>query len=188
MGPHTQSAGTAEIARRSGGDSMPVDGAYAFQDTLARLRQRYALYFYLPAGVKAGQERNIEVALADSAMRRYPGADVRYRRTYMAPSDAGQATPAPTVVSQAPVSNSSGDAQDRPPVLRRRPAVDGPTGGGGPMVGASDAQSSSASSRSGTSSQGGWRQTDQPAAPAEAPAKASPPADQQQPSTHGGWR
>src|SRR4051794_11401250 len=43
MGPHTKSAGTEEIARRSGGDSMPVDNASALDDTLARIRQRYAL-------------------------------------------------------------------------------------------------------------------------------------------------
>jgi len=66
-GGHTQSAGTAQIARDSGGDSMPVDDAYGLETTLSRLRQRYALYFYLPAG---GEERSITVDLADAANRR----------------------------------------------------------------------------------------------------------------------
>jgi hypothetical protein len=52
--PRTQSAGTAEIARRSGGDSMPVDDASALETT-PRIRQRYALHFYLPDGVQPGQ-------------------------------------------------------------------------------------------------------------------------------------
>ena len=52
IGSRTHSAGTSELARASGGDSMSVDDASALQDTLARLRQRYALHFYLPAGVQ----------------------------------------------------------------------------------------------------------------------------------------
>lgn len=38
-----KSAGTEEIARASGGDSMSVDNASALQDTLERIRQSYAL-------------------------------------------------------------------------------------------------------------------------------------------------
>jgi VWFA-related protein len=53
-GGHTVSAGTAEIARESGGDSMSVNDASALEETLARLRQRYTLYFNLPDGVKPG--------------------------------------------------------------------------------------------------------------------------------------
>ena len=44
-GEQTKSAGTSEIARDSGGDSMSVDDASALEETLSRLRQRYALYF-----------------------------------------------------------------------------------------------------------------------------------------------
>src|SRR5580698_2931105 len=58
-GSHTQSAGTVEIAQDSGGDSMSVNDASALEDTLARLRQRYTLYFNLPEGAQPGQERNI---------------------------------------------------------------------------------------------------------------------------------
>ncbi|HUS08457.1 MAG TPA: VWA domain-containing protein [Bryobacteraceae bacterium] len=51
-GPRMQSAGTSEIARQSGGDSMPVDDASALETTLSRIRQRYALHYYLPEGDK----------------------------------------------------------------------------------------------------------------------------------------
>src|SRR5439155_18418844 len=102
IGHRTKSAGTSEIARASGGDSMPVDDASAFETTLSRIRQRYALYFYLPQGVKPGQERNIEVALTDAARQRYSGAEVRYRRVYMAPGGSSSSDPEPAVISRAP--------------------------------------------------------------------------------------
>jgi len=82
----TQSAGTSSIALASGGDSMAVEDASAFEDTLARIRERYALYFYLPDGVKPGEERAIQVDLSDAARRRYPGALLHYRRSYLAPN------------------------------------------------------------------------------------------------------
>ena len=87
-GPGTQSAGTAQIANQSGGDSMAVDQASAFEQTLARIRERYALYFYLPEGIRPGEERSVEVSLTEAARRRYPDAEVRYRRSYLAPSGA----------------------------------------------------------------------------------------------------
>ncbi len=128
-GPRTQSAGTSEIARDSGGDSMSVNDASALEETLMRLRQRYALFFSLPEGVVPGQEHNIVVDLSADARRRYPDADVHYRRAYMsgnhdrddtptlvrrAPADAGSATPS---VSSAPASAVSNDA---PATTRRR--------------------------------------------------------------------
>jgi VWFA-related protein len=85
-GPRTQSAGTSEIANQSGGDSMAVDQAAAFEQTLARIRERYALYFYLPEGMQPSEEHSIEVLLTDAARRRYPGVEVRYRRSYLAPT------------------------------------------------------------------------------------------------------
>jgi len=93
-GPRTQSAGTSQIANQSGGDSMAVDQASAFEKTLARIRERYALYFYLPEGMKPGDERSVEVVLSDAARRRYPRAEVRYRRTYLAPNGANETEPA----------------------------------------------------------------------------------------------
>jgi VWFA-related protein len=86
FGPRTRSAGTSAIARRSGGDSVAVEEASAFEKTLSRIRERYALYFYLPEGVKPGDERAIEVDLSDAARQRHPGAEVRYRRSYLAPN------------------------------------------------------------------------------------------------------
>ncbi len=55
---------------------------------LRRIRERYALYFYLPEGMQPSEEHSVEVLLTDAARRRYPGAEVRYRRSYLAPSGA----------------------------------------------------------------------------------------------------
>ncbi len=70
---------------------MPVDDASALETTLERIRQRYAMHFNVPPDAKAGQQRNIEVALADNIRRRYPDAEVRYRRVYFAPAGGGTA-------------------------------------------------------------------------------------------------
>ncbi len=99
-GSHTQSAGTAEIARDSGGDSMSVNDASALDDTLERLRRRYTLFFSLPEGVQAGQERNIEVDLSPEARRRFSDAEVRYRRTFQ--SSSGDRDSGPTRITRAP--------------------------------------------------------------------------------------
>ncbi|MBV9771358.1 MAG: VWA domain-containing protein [Bryobacterales bacterium] len=125
-----QSAGTSEIARDSGGDSMSVDDASALEDTLSRLRQRYTLYFNLPEGVQPGQERNIEVDLAPDARRRYSDAEVHYRRTSM--SGNGSRDAAPVHITRAPSdsdystpssSSSSTDSDSSTPVHHRRVAV-----------------------------------------------------------------
>jgi VWFA-related protein len=164
----TKSAGTSEIARASGGDSMPVNDASALETTLSRIRQRYALYFYLPDGVKPGQERNIEVALTDAARQRYSGSEVRYRRVYVAPG--GSHEPEPTVITRAPVSDST--EQGSGP-RRRAPRGEVSTG-----------------PRDGPLDVGGWRAADdgaskQPPPPQSAPAQQ--PADDQD-SGQGGWR
>ncbi|MGA7238492.1 MAG: VWA domain-containing protein [Bryobacteraceae bacterium] len=86
----TQSAGTSQIANQSGGDSMAVDQASAFEQTLERIRERYALYFYLPEGMQPSEEHSVEVLLTDAARRRRPGAEVRYRRSYLAPNGANE--------------------------------------------------------------------------------------------------
>ncbi len=204
MGSHTQSAGTPEIARQSGGDTIPVDDAAALETTLTRIRQRYALHFYLPQGVKAGQQRNIEVALTDAARRRYTDAQVRFRRTYVAPGGAG--IPDDSDVSRAPSSNTS-SADDQPTVVR--------AGSGGDSESSRDSSSDSdrprlrrrpnvsepSGSRQGpsASSQGGWRReqdpapppssTDSAAAPADPPPAQSQPAQAEpEPEKRGGWR
>jgi hypothetical protein len=118
---NTRSAGTGEIARDSGGDSMPVEDASALVNTLSRIRQRYALHFYVPEGARAGQERTVEVQLAEAALRRYPGAELRYRRRYVSPGGGG------TVAASQP-------AEERTRTASRRPAVDAPTGPAGPST------------------------------------------------------
>ncbi len=135
-GGRTKSAGTSEIARASGGDSMPVDDAYSLETTLQRLRQRYSLYFYLPEGVNPGEERGIEVQLAANTAARYSGSEVRYRRIFLAPN--GTSTSEPVSVSRAPVSRpsvsrSSDTSSDVS--VRRRPRGDGSTGPrNGPLI------------------------------------------------------
>jgi VWFA-related protein len=156
-GSRTHTAGTSEIAEQSGGDSFRVDEASALETTLTRLRQRYALYFQLPEGSQSGQARNINVALSQGADRRYPSADLRYRRAYKSPADAGSVSDNstsddrphlkrsdPDAVSasgsspNARVSNddgSSGSYSGDKPETKRRPAVSGPSGGSsGPIV------------------------------------------------------
>jgi VWFA-related protein len=126
-GGHTSSAGTAEIARDSGGDSMSVNDSSALEDTLARIRQRYTLYFSLPEGVQPGQERNIQVDLSADARRRFSDAEVRYRRSSM--SNTGGRDGGSNQVTRAPsdsgLSDSSTAAADSgtPTVHRRRAAV-----------------------------------------------------------------
>ncbi|MCU1276086.1 MAG: von Willebrand factor, type [Bryobacterales bacterium] len=182
IGGHTHSAGTEEIAHRSGGDTMPVDDASALEMTLARIRQRYALHFNLPAGARPGEERGVEVALADAARQRYPGADVRFRRVYMVPTGTAVAsTPAaePTVVSRQPV--TAGDASTGPR-LRRRAGVNQDGTREGPLQ---DTNGSTAEGRQWRTDQsapqpapnpskttandpacGGWHRVDEPAPPA----------------------
>jgi VWFA-related protein len=185
-GPRTQSAGTAEIARQSGGDSMSVDDASALEDTLTRLRQRYALYFSLPPGVKAGEERAIEVSLADSALRRHSDADVRYRRVYIASANSSTAPGSaaePTIITRdtgaspdvgPAVGQAAGQAADQPPPIRRRRAIED-----GPRQGPMDV--------SGTSSAPAPAPQPQVQAPAAAPPAPSPAPSNDQPG-QGGWR
>ncbi|MBN9658539.1 MAG: VWA domain-containing protein [Acidobacteria bacterium] len=138
MRSRTQSAGTSEIARESGGDSMSIQDASAFETTLARIRQRYALYFQLPPGTRAGEENRVEIALASSARARYPGADIRYRGSYHAPTNIDPAAqPDATEVSQSQSPSSSegqsASASSSEPVRpRRRVVLDDSTGPRGP--------------------------------------------------------
>lgn len=146
-GRGTHSAGTGNVAEQSGGDSMSVDQASALEDTLARLRQRYALHFYLPEGARAGQERDVEVILSSAARSRYPEADIRYRRTYVAPESNGS-TPAevtgtsnPDRPSSSPSTAESVDSGSGPvvqPRARRRVSDPNAGSGAGPMVDRSD--------------------------------------------------
>jgi len=182
-GPHTSSAETGEIARRSGGDVMPVDDASALETTLERIRQRYALHFNVPPDAKAGEQRNIEVALADNIRRRYPDAEIRYRRVYFAPTGGGGTA----VAAQTPANTTGGavaqtTVDNERPVQKRRLAVasDGPPTGPIEAKGNADDQPEVTSERprltrhvDEPSSQpgpiepkcGGWHRVDEPAPP-----------------------
>jgi VWFA-related protein len=97
----SHSAGTAQIAADTGGDTMRVDDAGSLQDTLSRLRQRYALYFYLPEGSKGAEDRNIQVDLAQNARIRYAQAEIRYRHASIN-SNSVQNASRPALVTHAP--------------------------------------------------------------------------------------
>jgi hypothetical protein len=94
---------------------MRVDDAGSLEDTLSRLRQRYALYFYLPEGAKSGDQQNIRVDLAQEARIRYAQADVRYRHAPMSGNGATSASSGPMRVTHAPpVTESTSTMQDEP--------------------------------------------------------------------------
>jgi hypothetical protein len=94
---------------------MAVDQAAAFEQTLARIRERYALYFYLPEGMQASDEHSVEVLLTDAARRRYPGAEVRYRRSFLSPNGANGKESRPIRLMHLPLPKQgarSGSAAD----------------------------------------------------------------------------
>ena len=101
----THSAGTAEIARQSGGDSMSVDEASALENTLLRLRQRYTLHFSLPESEQGKKDPRIEIALADATGRRYAGSEVRFRRVFNNPDASNGSNP--VVISRTPASSGN---------------------------------------------------------------------------------
>ncbi len=128
----SHSAGTATIARDSGGDVMQVDDASSLEDTLARLRQRYALFFYMPEGSQPGDRATVEVALSGHAARTYEMAEIRYRRVFM--SGAGASGPSgPALVTRtqqkAPsVIDDPADTSDSPTIKRRSVPVNEDSG------------------------------------------------------------
>lgn len=157
-GRGTRSAGTRIVAEDSGGDSMSVDQASALEDTLTRLRQRYALHFYLPEGARAGQERQVVVDLTAAARRRYPDAEVRNRRSYIAPesnsSSPAEVTSASSPATAKPEGDPDTSSPNTPPRTKRRVSdpnsgsgsgplldrsADPPTGGGWPRTGSDPA-------------------------------------------------
>ncbi len=162
MGGQTHSAGTAEIAKDSGGDAMSVNDASALETTLERLRQRYALYFHMPEG-GSSEGRSIEVDLADPARRRYATAEIKYRRVYLAAA-GGEDTAGPLMVTHAPDHVPVSTETDTDYTARKhRVAVDEPTGG--PMINVGSSSSDAPAAAPATSTT-----TDATPAPAQAPA------------------
>jgi VWFA-related protein len=196
MGSRTHPAGTEEIARRSGGDSLRVEDASALETTLSRIRQRYALYFQVPEGARAGQERTIEVDLAANARRRYPNAEVRYRRMYVVPQgfmppvqgEAPLVSENRTEPAEAAGGEGAAAEPDRPVLIRRRPA---PDAGGEPVIlRPTPAENypratGSASPASSPPSQPGWRRVGEPR---QEPAGNQKETGADPPSNTGGWR
>lgn len=184
-GDPSHTAGTDVIARDSGGDIMSVDDASALEDTLARLRQRYALYFYVPNGAAAAPG-SVEVGLSQEARIRFHDADIHYRRVYMAGAKSGGGEQSgPTLVRRAnPTYSSQPDPEPTLPQTTstprgRRVMVNDDSGSpvntidsdsGQPALGQSG-QTQSGQTRSGSSQSsqtppaGGWPKATQPAPP-----------------------
>jgi VWFA-related protein len=129
-GQRGRSAGSAEIARESGGDAMQADESAALDTTLNRLRQRYALYFNLPAGVVAGDRRTVDIELEDTVRRQYPEATVRYKRSYVAAASSGAGAPVEEELNVVPLRPAP---KPVPPVTRRR-TTDGSSSSGPGIV------------------------------------------------------
>ena len=140
-GDPSHSAGTADIAADSGGDVMPVGGASAFEDTLARLRERYAIYFYWPTGAATPEQRLVTVALSRSAGAEYPNAEVRYRRAYVS-AGTGRNSGRLLEVSREPDSiDPQGTAVAAPVKLNRKDSKT-PPASRQPRIAVNDATSS----------------------------------------------
>ncbi len=119
----SHTAGTDTIARDSGGDTMSINDASALEDTLARLRQRYALHFYLPGEGQAQAEHSVRVDLSNEARIRFADAEVRSRRVFI--SGASNVSSGPTVVTHqsAPAEPTPVEEPAQPTLNRRRVAV-----------------------------------------------------------------
>jgi VWFA-related protein len=173
----THSAGTAQIARASGGDSLPVDDAGALETTLSRIRQRYALFFLLPPGVRSGEQRQVELALQDAARRRFPDAGLRYRRSYRATQTTASTPPETTLGTTPATRGEAGTSTESPWPRPRRMGEDyGGPRGPNPAVGAPpQAQSSPpagakpAAPAASPAPQRGWRRVDEPEPPPPPP-------------------
>ena len=93
---------------------MPISGASAFQDTLERLRQRYALHFYWPEGATDPERRTVVVSLAHSTGAHYVGSEVRYRRAYIANAGMRHAGGLVEVSREADPTDGEGKRSSRP--------------------------------------------------------------------------
>jgi len=127
----SHTAGTATIAGDSGGDVMQISDASALEDTLARLRQRYALHYYLPEDARPADQRTVLVTLSQDAKRRYQEAEVRYRRVYMAGNNGERSGPTVVTHTRAPIEEVPDPAvtDSQPAPKRKRVAVNEDTDG-----------------------------------------------------------
>ena len=115
-GDRSHTAGTATIAEDSGGDTMRVEEASALEDTLARLRQRYALYCYLHNGMKLEDGQAIRVGLSQEAEIMHRNAQVQSRRVYMAGA-SGTETSGPASITRARTSTADTPDSQAPALI-----------------------------------------------------------------------
>lgn len=185
IGSRTKSAGTAEIARATGGDDMRVDDASALETTLARIRQRYALHFNLAEAERTTRDE-VDLDLSSSARRRYPDAEVRFRRVSISgeTGSAGTSRRGSSPDSDDPVVISSSDsAEDRPKFKRRRGVSEGSAGARVETAPESGSVRPAAQATTESKSKGGWRRADEADA-----ADRQDPTGAEAPTPSGGWR
>ncbi len=77
------------VVDATGGETFnAADAPNAFAEILRRMRQRYTLYYDMPAG-KPGQRRAVSVSLAEEAKARFPNALILARTGYIVPKSPG---------------------------------------------------------------------------------------------------
>ncbi|HTX34081.1 MAG TPA: vWA domain-containing protein [Bryobacteraceae bacterium] len=129
-------AGSPEIARTSGGDSLSINDADAVETTFERIRKRYAIYFQLPEGI-IDARRGLQLDLTDAARRRYADASFQYRQITLAKDGAR-----PGLISRVPAHPPTGrdsepaqtDSAGGSPATHRRRGVNDPGSGSGMQV------------------------------------------------------
>ena len=141
-GERDHTAGTDNVARDSGGDVMSINDASALEDTLARLRQRYALHFLLADESIAKSSHTIRVDLSAEARIRFADAEVRSRRVFM--GSGSDVSGGPTVITHQNAPTDPIPGEDSTPSLpsttkRRHVAVNEDSSG--PAVNTIDQQS-----------------------------------------------
>jgi hypothetical protein len=124
-------AGSPDIARASGGDSLSVNDGSAVQSILERIRQRYTVYFHLPEDMDP--KGGLQLDLTDAARRRHPDASLQYRQIGLA-TDSGRPGLISRVAAHPPTGDDSASAQtdsastDSPATPHRRPGVSDSSG------------------------------------------------------------
>ncbi|MFN7925187.1 MAG: VWA domain-containing protein [Bryobacteraceae bacterium] len=83
-------AGIGGVVRETGGEMLPLRGRIdsAMAAVMQRLRQRYVLFHRPPSGAKCGEQRRVELRLADNALKTRKDAIVRTRRAYVRSCDS----------------------------------------------------------------------------------------------------
>lgn len=79
--------GVRGIATKTGGDFLTSgDPAAGFQESMRRIRNRYSIFYAMPAG-KPKTRRLVKVELTREAARQHPKAKIRARTGYFTPDD-----------------------------------------------------------------------------------------------------